>query len=189
MAHALGSVETVFSFARLGLKAAHYWIWPAHRFDGTEYPVYKAFEKLRDDMGDTIVSTYTATDTRVYTTRDSKTGQLAVWGLNFNNDSDSTLNLSLQGLAGNEKIQLLTLGALNGKTSLFSSNLASDMGGPTHDVDWRSTDLTGTNLSNYQLTLPSATVSVLLVSPVPEPASGACLVLLAGLLAGRLRRA
>ena len=35
MAHALGSVETVFSFARLGVHASHYWIWPANRNDGT----------------------------------------------------------------------------------------------------------------------------------------------------------
>jgi hypothetical protein len=106
----------------------------------------------RRSRSDAILSTYTTTDTRVYTTRDSKTGKLALWRLNFSNDNDATLDVALQGLSGNEKVQLLTLGALNGRTTLFSSNLASDMGGPTHEVDWRSADLTGTDLSYYQVT-------------------------------------
>src|SRR5207248_310971 len=74
MAHALGNTETVFSFARLGVQDAHYWVWPAHRYDGTEYPEFLADEKLRDHMGDTILAAAaTSTDNlHLYTTRNSK---------------------------------------------------------------------------------------------------------------------
>jgi hypothetical protein len=187
MAHALGQVETVFSYARLGLHASHYWLYPAGNDDGTEYPVYQAYAGLRDHMGDTLLNTYSAGSNRVYTTRNSKTGEIDVWGMNFENATDSSVALALQGLAGNERITLMRLGALSGATSLTSGNLAPFMpGGATHDVDWTSTDLTGTSLSNFRFNLPASTISVLVIQPVPEPAMTA--VLMAGLLMGRRRR-
>jgi alpha-L-arabinofuranosidase len=168
MAHALGSTETVFSFARLGLSAAHYWLWPVNQFDGTEYPIHKAYEGLRDHMGDTLVSTYTNGNTRLYTTRDSQTGEIAVWGLNFSNDTDASLKLALSGLnlTGYDATRM-TLGATSGPTTLFSTNFP----GGAMDVDWTSTNLGNINTSSYPLTLPAATISVLVLKPaaVPEP--------------------
>jgi hypothetical protein len=166
MAHALGTVETVFTHARLGLIASLYWVWPAHRYDGTEYPSFRAYQNLRDHMGDTLLSTYAFQDIRLYTTRDSRTGELAVWVLNFSNDQDSTVQLKLQNLPTVQRATLLRLQDVTAKTTLFSSNLASDMlGGPSAHVDWTSTNMTGQNLRDMSLNLPAATISLLVIQP------------------------
>jgi hypothetical protein len=170
MAHALGEVETVFSFARLGIRASHYWLYPAGNDDGTEYPVYKAYAGLRDHMGDTLLNVYSSGSVRLYTTRNSKTGEIDLWGMNFDNSTDGSVEVALAGLSGNEIKSLLRLGALSGPTSLTSSNLATFMtGGPTHDVDWTTAPLANADLSNYHFTLPASTISVLVIQPVPEP--------------------
>jgi hypothetical protein len=166
MAHTLGTVETVFSHARLGLVASHYWIWPAHAWDGTEYPLFKAYEKLRDHMGDTLLSVYAFRDIRVYTTRDSKTGKIAVWALNFSETETTPVHLQLENLPKIQRATLLRLQDKSGTTSLFSANPASDMfGGPAQNVDWASTNFTGQNLADFDLNLPAATLSLLVIEP------------------------
>lgn len=166
MAHALGTVETVFSHARLGLIASMYWIWPTHRWDGTPYPVFKAYEKLRDHMGDTLLSVYAFHDIRLYTTRDSESGEVSVWALNFSNDQNATIHLQLENLPIIQRATLLRLQDKSGTTTLKSANLASDMlGGPVINVDWASSDMTGDDLSDFNLDLPSATLSLLVIEP------------------------
>jgi hypothetical protein len=168
MAHALGNTETIFSFARLGIQDAHYWVWPAHSRDGTEYPEFLASEKLRDHMGDTLlsISASSSDNLHMYTTRDSASGELALWGLNFANSADTTRNTPILNVGGRGKITLYTLGALSGPTTLASANLASDMtGGPTHAVDWKSFDRTGIRLDNLQLSFPAATITLLTIEP------------------------
>ena len=34
--HALGTVEEVFSYARLGITASNYWLWPGDPYDYTK---------------------------------------------------------------------------------------------------------------------------------------------------------
>jgi hypothetical protein len=166
IAHALGTVETVFTHARLGLVASQYWIWPTHRYYGTEYPVFKAYQGLRDHMGDTLLSVYDYGDMRVYVTRDSQTGEVAVWALNFNNQAAATVQLQFQNLPKVQQATLRRLQDLSGTTTLFSANLSPDMaGGPTIQVDWTSSDFTGQDLSNFNLSLPAATLSVLVIDP------------------------
>ena len=168
MAHALGTVEEVFSFARLGVNAANYWLWPGDPYDWTKQPVYKAYEGLRDHLGDTLLSVYSDNNTRLYTTRDKVSGEIDVWGLNFSNSDDISLQLSLANLPpAGYSAQLKTLRA-GGDTTLFSANLPSYLaGGPTNQVGWQTISLTGVNLTNYLLSLPAATISVLVLTPVP----------------------
>src|SRR5205814_4013285 len=119
-----------------------------------------------DHMGDTLLSVSAAnTDNlHLYTTRDSGSGEIALWGLNFDNDNNITRTTQMLNVGGRGKITLYTLGALSGPTTLFSANLASDMaGGPTHAVDWKTSDLTGTRLVNLPLTFPAATISLLTI--------------------------
>jgi hypothetical protein len=165
IAHALGTVETIFTHARLGLKASMYWIWPTHRWDGTRYPVFKAYEKLRDHMGDTLVGMHLLGDIRIYITRDSRTGELAIWGLNFSNAQDVTAKLQLQNLPPIHQASLMRLQALAGKTTLFSANLSSEMGGPAINVDWLSTSLSAQSLSDLDLSLPAATLTLVVIKP------------------------
>lgn len=166
MAHALGSVETVFVFARLGLKAAHYWIWPADAHDGTPYPVYKAYEKLRDYMGDRMLDFYTIDNkVRIYTTRDLTTGRIAIWALNFQNARKETVNLSLTGLSGKHVLRRLTLKSKTGRTSLLSANYSGNRpGGPRNEVDWIESSMAGADPANLELTLEPVTISVILIS-------------------------
>lgn len=187
MAHALGSVETVFSFARLGLSAANYWLWPSNPDDGTQYPVYKAYQGLRDHMGDTLLNVYSSGNTRVYTTRNSASGEVDVWGLNFSNSDAAAVTLALTGLASKGySAELMRLQSLSGPTTLFSANLSTAMGGPTHDVDWVTTVLSGnTNFGDYNFNLPAATMSVLVLVPVPEPAMIGFLVIGAAVICRR----
>ena len=61
----------------------------------------------------------------------------------------------------------MTLGAISGTTSLNSANLSPSMtGGPTNQVDWKSTDMTGKlNFKGFNYTLPNATISILIIKP------------------------
>lgn len=166
MAHALGCIETDFSFARLGLQGAHYWIWPTHAWDGTQYPSDLAFQKLQDHMGDSIlgVSASNTDSLHQYTTRNSANGEIAMWSLNFSDATAITRSTPITNVGGRGKVTLYTLGAITGTTSLSSSNLASDMtGGPTHTVDWKTTDMTGQRLDTLNLTYGSATISLLVI--------------------------
>ena len=55
-----------------------------------------------------------------------------------------------------------------GDTTYFSANLPSYLpGGPNNQVDWLTTSLAGVDLSNYLLTLPAATISVLVLTADP----------------------
>jgi hypothetical protein len=192
MAHALGSAETVFTFARLGVSAAHYWVFPSNQFDGTEYPVYKAYEGLRDHMGDELLSSVAQGDARIYTTRDSATGQVAIWGLNFSNDADAAVQLDLSGfIPEGYTAKLMTLGARSGRTTLYSGNLAGGMaGGPTNDVDWTTADLAGVDVSDYLMAVPAATIRVLVLDgvTVPEPGVVGVVWMGVGVMGGRRRR-
>jgi hypothetical protein len=190
MGHALGTVEEIFSFARLGLSAANYWLWPGDPYDWTPQPVYKAYEGLRDHMGDTLLSVYSSGNNRLYTTRDSTTGEVDVWGLNFSNSADASLQLALAHLsAGGYDAKLMTLKSITGPTTLFSANLPSYLtGGPTYQVDWSTTALSGANLSNYVMNMRAATISVLVLTPLAVPEPGSAILLLAGILALAIRR-
>ena len=76
------------------------------------------------------------------------------------------MDLEFQGLPQLAHATLLRLQDLSGTTTLQSANLAPDMpGGPTLNVDWVSSDLSGQDLGHYQLTLPAATVSLLVLEP------------------------
>lgn len=165
-AHALGTVEQTFSFARLGVHASHYWVFPAHRYDGTEYPVFRAYKGLRDHMGAFLLTTYSSGNTRLYATR-ALNGEIALWGLNFDNSNSATLKIALKNVSSTRKVTLMTLGAISGTTSLNSANLSPSMtGGPTNQVDWKSTDLTGKlNFNGFNYGLPNATISILIIKP------------------------
>ena len=165
MAHALGSVDTMFAFARLGLTAAHYWIWPAHAGDGTKYPSFKAFEKMRDYMGDTYLGTYSMENRfRIYVTRSSSTGLISLWILNFSNSIDQTVNIAINNIPQHFQAQLLRLENPVAPTTLFSSILSPwQTGGPKNEVDWSEVDLGEVDFSDFEYTAPAATLTLLMI--------------------------
>ena len=163
MSHAIGGVETVFTFARLGLTASHYWIWPANAGDGTRYPNYMAYEMLRDNMGDRLLDFRTVDNTaRVYTTRDSRTKRIMVWGVNFSETKTANVRMNITRIAGTTMTRH-TLRNKTGPTSLYSANLsASQPGGPLSEVDWVTSSIAGTP-EDFTLSMEPATVSLVII--------------------------
>lgn len=181
MAHALGSAESVLSWGRLGLRAAHYWIWitatsSTQLSDWNRFPVTMVFEKLRDKLGDRLLGAFDSNDkVHMYAVRTSATGELCIWAMNFSHTTDIPVHLSLTGApdARHARVKRQVLQALGGPTNLFSANLPPELnhGVPRRDVDWSaSTVISGANPAALDLTLPAATLTLITMETV-APAS------------------
>jgi hypothetical protein len=176
MAQALGVAETCFTFAELGMEASTYWLNPGGNVN-LNLPAYKMFRGLQDHMGDTLVfSTSPSTSTRLYVIKNSKTNQYVLWGLNFSNSTDATLNINLSslGLSGTTG----TWSTLGWTPSYGDSGLLNPTDSATTVyIDWTNMPATGLNLSNLSLLLPHSEVTCLILA-VPEPSSIALLLAL-----------
>ena len=77
-------METIFSFARLGIEQAHYYIYPSVDGD-TQQPTYQTFQFLEAHLGDRLLGWAGAEgdEWRAYITRDSQSGVLMLWALNW----------------------------------------------------------------------------------------------------------
>lgn len=172
MYQALGFAETMFAFAQLGIKSGNYWGETVKQPDipnpnpADIYPMVKAWWKLRDEMGDTLVESIIddANNRRIYTTRDSQTGEIRIWGLNLDNDTDTSINLSLSGISAADTAWLSVLGGTG--TRLWTTS-----------EEWTTQSLSNFNAANFNLNIPSASIVLLEIQPVPEPSA----VLLLGL--------
>jgi len=181
MAHALGCVETVMSYARLGLDAAHYWIWitatPTYLADTNRFAATMAWEKMRDELGDELIGVFDNSDeVHIYVLRDSETEKLTVWALNFSHTDDQDFHLSLTNgpTAGNALVKQTQLRSVSGgTTNLFSANLNPEInfGTARRDVDWTPAEtLPGVDPTNLDLSLPAATITLMTIeSPVTSP--------------------
>jgi len=164
------------SFARLGLDAAHYWIWitatPTYIADSNRFPVSMAWEKMRDELADRLLGVFDANPlVRIYVMRDSQKQRWQVWALNFSDTENINVQLHLQNgpLPLSTKITSTALKAA-GATHLFSANLNPEInnGVVRRDVDWSapSTAL-GQDVANWTLALPSATLSLYTIEQSP----------------------
>lgn len=179
MAQALAVAETVFTFAELGLEGANFWPRPANF--GKEMPAYKVFQALENHIGDKLVYSWSGglpaqlSNTRLYVTKDTETQEVVLWGLNFSNSADTTVNVDLSNLGfPTTSGTLMSLGwtsdtvATYGPTALTNPYGVFDIDPPY--IDWTSSLLTDLNTSNLTLSLPHSTVTALILS-VPEPSS------------------
>ena len=162
MYQALGAAEFIFAFADLGLKAACYWIEMGSR-DGTEYPISKLMSSMNEHMGDTLIDQYSDGDNfRLYTVRDSNTGAITLWGLNFDNDSAKNMTLNLQNLPYSPYLMSMRrLGNVSGDTILTSANIRWQ----SEPVDWQTIDIEQPGLSDFQVIFPSATITLIIIEP------------------------
>jgi hypothetical protein len=172
--NALGIVETTMTYAQMGFSAAQFWLWPAYVNTGDELPQYKAFKALNEYGGDVLVQSVTSeTSNRLYVTRDSQSGTVTIWGMNFlygdPGDADKTFNISLTDLGITPgQITLMRLADTTGRTTLMSGN---DFFTNGTSVDWITSDLTGQiDLSNFMFTVKPAELAMLVIQ-VPEPST------------------
>jgi len=92
-AQALGVLETVFSFARLGMRAAVFFADPAFQRDDRQQPLYETFAFLERALGDELLAVYDGdapgeTAHRAYVTRHvgagtAMPGAIVLWALNW----------------------------------------------------------------------------------------------------------
>lgn len=181
MYQALALAETMFTYADLKLASANYWGLLAPDPPGPYdlWPMVKVWQKMNQNIGDTLVNSIIddVNNRRVYITRDSVTGKVVVWGLNFDNDTDTSINLSLQNLAASSNA---TLSILNdgSSTTLWTGD----------EAKWTTQSLGNFNADHFNLNIPHAGIVMLEVMPVPEPAVlGAIGVGLIGLMVRRRR--
>ncbi len=95
-AMALGVIETVFGFIESDITAAHFWEQAQQRVSPRAI-----FGALVDYLGDTLVASYpqdTDQTWRLYVTKDSSTGKVAIWVLNFDSSSSKQISVDLQNL-------------------------------------------------------------------------------------------
>ena len=175
--HALGSVETIFSFARLGLDAAHYWIWitatPTYLADSNRFAVSMAWEKMRDELDDRLLSSFDANPKiRIHATKDSASGDVKLWVMNFSDSQDLPLHLNLTGgppPSGTQVTHTALRAMDSGPTSLFSANLNPEInsGVMRRDVDWSTPVSTvGIDISNWNVNLPAATLNLFTIRDI-----------------------
>ena len=159
VAEALGEVETIFTFAELGFLMAHFWEFPAYPSTTIETPVFKVFEELQNYMGDRLVDSYVDGSFRLYTTRESATGAVALWAANMSDTANVTLTISLANLGFTPtQIKRMTLAKTSGDTSLVTRNASSEV------VNWTTTSLLGQiDPANFTMTFEDATLSLLVI--------------------------
>jgi hypothetical protein len=92
MAQSLAVMETIFSFARLGVEAAHYHTNPVFVGSDTEHPTYQTFSFLKEWLGDELLGVEAGPDPdaatfRAYITRHASgsplAGHLVLWAMNW----------------------------------------------------------------------------------------------------------
>jgi len=158
VSHALGVAETIWTFSDLGLSGACYWSFPVCS-DGTEPPGYKVFEAFHQYYGTTLIDKFTdEPKLHFYLTRNEANDKAFVWIMNFSKDSDKTLSLSFPEHIM-ESIQVVRLANVNGETHLFDRNDPPVTEDPL--VDWVAQSPPQQQGTNYQLTLPHSTVTVI----------------------------
>lgn len=168
MAQALGIVEGIFTFVELDISSANFWEWPSEKPS-----TYAMFEVLRDYMGDSLIINITdlglntdEADWRIYFTKNDKTGDVMIWGLNFNDTEQVHVELSLNKWDYElESATLKHYGVIGEDTSLLS----------TSDLGWDSLDITqGFDINNLNIILESSELTLLVLearNAVPEPST------------------
>jgi len=174
MAHALGSVESIFSWARQGLVAAHYWIWItagsyAYPCDANRYPVTMAWEMLRDRLGDRLLGSFDShDDIRVHVVKNTSNRDICVWAMNFSNTTDYNFQLSLTGAttAALSEVKKEVLKNPSGATSLFSFSAPTGLNcdGVVRQVNWTAPEaMPGADPANLALSLPASTLTLITI--------------------------
>ena len=125
VAHALGTAETVFAFAQLGMLASQYWDCPNCPDTSIEAPGFKVYKTMQSYMGDRLLEWFDENDFRLYTTLDTQTGRLIIWAINFSEYLDKSVRFQLADTAPLLTVNRHRLAAVSGQTSLITMNASN----------------------------------------------------------------
>ncbi len=163
IASALSAAETIFTLADLDVRMGCFWPYTRDDYFG-EYPIGKVFRAMAEYMGDTLVSVYpdysqfSTSNNRLYVTKDSLTGRVAVWALNFSNDTDWDVNVNLSNASLNKEATIMTLDCLQ------EDNVLKTLHSPgVNDVYWNIHNASGLDYTDFDLTVPAASIKVVLI--------------------------
>ncbi|HUF38544.1 MAG TPA: hypothetical protein VMN57_08475 [Anaerolineales bacterium] len=135
VAQALGVLETVFSFARLEMRAAVFFADPAFQRDDRQHALYETLAFLERGLGDELLAVYDGADPdgtthRAYVTRHAGSGSampgaIVLWALNWG-DEAVRFDFELAGLGAPYRVgqrcelaaESLLHGALGGEGAL-----------------------------------------------------------------------
>lgn len=155
VANAIGVAETVFTFAEDGVQGATFWEQPQAKLGPKNM-----FEGLRDYMGDTLLARVETLglnpanlNWRVYVTRDADDdARIMIWGLNFNEDEDVSIDLSIPHCRV-DSARLRRYGNPAGDTSLMTSA----------GMAWSEQPVAGIDAQSFTFTIPDAEVAILVL--------------------------
>jgi len=163
ISQAIASVENIMTFARDDMRAAHLFGMVKNQDD--IWPIYYAFEALHSYLGNTLITSVinTTSKTRIYVTKNSSTGVVAVWGLNFNDKKDYRTRLCLTGHISTPcSVAIEELGN-NGK-GLYA----------LHNTDYPEAEMTlntvyslsSTSATCFNMYVPAASIRVMVLTPL-----------------------
>jgi hypothetical protein len=170
MAQALGVMETVFSFARIGVSQAHFYTLPTANESGAHItnPAYKTMDFMQDQLFDNASNSYllasydndspATTNYRGYAAQNSSSGRVSLWGLNWGTASTTIdFSLDLSNLYSYTMTECYQLSA----PSILAGSINDPMAPPlTEELQIVQTPMSLTwnnGQINYSMTVPHST--------------------------------
>ncbi|MBI4396653.1 MAG: PKD domain-containing protein, partial [Elusimicrobia bacterium] len=170
MFQALAVVENLFTFADVGVNGALFWPGLAMAQSNTVYlyPAYHVMQLMLQRGDDRYIGHYNpGGDVRIYAVRNSRTGETALWAVNFSNTQHKSVDLVLENLgAVSGPVTRRVLKNREGPTSLLTTSWPDDSANSFDvpgDVGWETETVTSFDPSLYAWPLPPASVSVLVI--------------------------
>jgi len=180
MAHAIACAETIFIYAHYTdgpIFAASYFLGGGWLRSPTVTPKYYMMKGLQDHLGDYLVDFRNGganDDFRMYTTRTKDNDKIVIWGLNFRDDTNKQMTISLQNMPFTPiKITFMKLGKKDGSDTRLFDYIPENTPEQNATLGWTETDMTGLNLSNFALTFEDATISALVIEKYPRDCNAA----------------
>ncbi|RYD35315.1 MAG: hypothetical protein EOP86_08800 [Verrucomicrobiaceae bacterium] len=179
----LANMETLFILRDRGYNGACWWYHdvnapvtgdPTGGRDTAVAPL-KLYQKLNAHLGDKVIYQYapvayhgadSGDGVRIYATRNTATGKLSIWCGNLWQERPARVRLGIRGPAASASSATVERLAGVGTTGLGSRFLTWNTTSQPHAVDWSEPQSVPiSELSDFELDLPPATITLLLVNP------------------------
>ncbi|MES2705618.1 MAG: hypothetical protein V4726_03345 [Verrucomicrobiota bacterium] len=180
MYNVLATMESLFIFRDQGYNGACMWFHDVNAPDGANPPgvpvaFLPLFQKMNKELGDRVIYQYAPVvyngvdngdGVRIYATKDSSTNKISVWCSNLWQERSAKVRLGIRGFPGTPSSAQVERLAPVGTTGLGSKFLTWNTVVDPKAVDWTPPEpVQIQDLSDFELDLPPATITLLLVEP------------------------